>query len=605
MSEPALFACVAFVSSPELEPSVTYRVVRPDCRESWCLLGDPAGESVVLAQLQHNMSLAEEEDQGEERVGRAEETFQDEKQTEDGQLGGSLTCTWGQRGALAARLRELPAVREVVELPGWLSGPICSQLENLGAEPPPELRALVERAGLYPYQAEAVFFAVARAGRAWFGDTMGLGKTRQAVVAAEYFRGRKAAARGAPARALVLCPSSLCENWGQELAACLGVEARVVRKSGEGQLGAGAEVAVMSYTLFTKSMHQQVATWNPDVLVLDECHYLKESSSQRTRAVTRLSKRVEHVLLLTGTLLSKHVDLFSQLRLLAPMGGSFWPFQGRFGSLAQRAGNFASRFCSPRLKLFAGQTKIFDFAGDSHRVELARLLRCFVVRRTKEEVLDLPRKTRAHHHLPELPPDKLAWFQAELQAISAVRENQGSRPAEVLLMKLVRDTVDLKLPRILEYLRSSVLPALRKDPARKVLLFAHHHRVLDEVAGLVRAELGETALMSIDGRTPTKQRLLLCDRFQVLPAVRVAVLGICSAGTGLNLYRASRVFFLELGWDEKALLQAEDRAHRIGATEEVVVTYVVMRGSTDDTLLRSIRCKRERSEEVLQLATAL
>ena len=80
---------------------------------------------------------------------------------------------------------------------------------------------------------------------------------------------------------------------------------------------------------------------------------------------------------------------------------------------------------------------------------------------------------------------------------------------------------------------------------------------------------------------------------------------ITSAGTGLNLFRATRVFFLELGWDEKALLQAEDRAHRIGATEEVVVTYLILRGSTDDTLLRSIRCKRERSDEVLQLATTV
>ena len=340
------------------------------------------------------------------------------------------------------------------------------------------------------------------------------------------------------------------------------------------------------------------------MLVLDESHYLKNVSSMRSKAVARLAARAKHVFLLSGTPLSKHVDLFSQLRLLVPVGGAFWPFQGRFGAGAQaRAWNFAARYCRPKLKLFMGGRKVFDFSGDDRRVELARFLRCFLVRRLKEEVLDLPPKTIEHIRLPPLAPETGVWFRSELERVQAKRETEGSRPAEVLLLNLVRETVLLKKPHILGYVRSAVLPLLLEPDGPKVLLFAHHHTVLDDVAALLTAEMPTGSFVTIDGRTEGKRRLCIAEKFQNDPAIRAAVLGISSAGTGLNLYRASLVLFLELGWDEKALQQAEDRAHRLGATKEVVVRYLLLPGSTDDLVERAVRRKALRAADVLSQAT--
>jgi SNF2 family DNA or RNA helicase len=361
---------------------------------------------------------------------------------------------------------------------------------------------------------------------------------------------------------------------------------------------------VLSYTLLAQSRAKDATKWSPNVLVLDESHYLKNVSSQRSKAVARLASKARYVFLLSGTPLSKHVDLFSQLRLLTSVGGAFWPYLGRFAKGARpRAWNFAARYCNPQLKLFMGGRKIFDFSGDDRRVELARFLGCFLVRRLKEEVLDLPPKTVEHVRLQPLPPETKAWFRSELDRVQTKRESEGSRPAEVILLNLVRETVLLKKPHILSYVRSTILPDILRPDGPKVLLFAHHHVVLDDVAALLGAEAPPGAFITIDGRTEGKHRLCIAEKFQKDPNVRAAVLGISSAGTGLNLYRASLVVFLELGWDEKALQQAEDRAHRLGATREVRVRYLLLPGSTDDMVARAVRRKTERAADVLAQAT--
>ena len=101
------------------------------------------------------------------------------------------------------------------------------------------------------------------------------------------------------------------------------------------------------------------------------------------------------------------------------------------------------------------------------------------------------------------------------------------------------------------------------ESGQKFLVFGHHKEVLDAVEEAVRKTL-KTDFIRIDGSTPPSKRQILVNRFQEKDKVRVAILSITAAGTGLTLTAATTVVFAELYWGPTALLQCEDLAHRIG-----------------------------------------
>ncbi|KAH8072822.1 annealing helicase [Aureococcus anophagefferens] len=136
---------------------------------------------------------------------------------------------------------------------------------------------------------------------------------------------------------------------------------------------------------------------------------------------------------------------------------------------------------------------------------------------------------------------------------------------------------------------------LLANEGAKILLFAHHVAVLDALeADLVRGLKGSSAHFRIDGSTPPAERQRLVESFQNDPKVRCALLSVTAAGVGLTLTAASAVLFAELHWTPGVLVQAEDRAHRIGQRSSVNVHYLVLKDekdSVDMALWRSIARK--------------
>ena len=123
-------------------------------------------------------------------------------------------------------------------------------------------------------------------------------------------------------------------------------------------------------------------------------------------------------------------------------------------------------------------------------------------------------------------------------------------------------------------------------------MFAHHKSVMDALEqNLVRGLKGAKAMMRIDGTTPPRERQRLVEAFQNNPSTRLALLSVTAAGTGLTLTAASAVLFAELHWTPGVLVQAEDRAHRIGQHASVNVHYLVLKDesqSVDMALWRAI-----------------
>ncbi|TFK03620.1 SWI/SNF-related matrix-associated actin-dependent regulator of chromatin subfamily A-like protein 1 [Platysternon megacephalum] len=116
----------------------------------------------------------------------------------------------------------------------------------------------------------------------------------------------------------------------------------------------------------------------------------------------------------------------------------------------------------------------------------------------------------------------------------------------------------------------------------KFLVFAHHKIVLNAISEAL--ENKHVGYIRIDGSTSSAERQSLCQKFQFSEKHSVAVLSLTAANTGLTLSSADLVVFAELFWNPGVLIQAEDRAHRIGQTSSVNVHYLVAKGTADDYL---------------------
>ena len=103
----------------------------------------------------------------------------------------------------------------------------------------------------------------------------------------------------------------------------------------------------------------------------------------------------------------------------------------------------------------------------------------------------------------------------------------------------------------------------------------------------------------IDGSTGSSLRKYLCDAFQTDDKVRVALLSITAANTGLTLTAAHMVVFAELFWNPGILTQAEDRAHRIGQTDSVSIEYLVAQG-TYKCYYRVFQVKVDETKQLFQ-----
>jgi SNF2 family DNA or RNA helicase len=159
-------------------------------------------------------------------------------------------------------------------------------------------------------------------------------------------------------------------------------------------------------------------------------------------------------------------------------------------------------------------------------------------------------------------------------------EEEGE-PREI--MQAFRRTAEAKIHGVAAYVEHLIQSDV------KFLLFAHHHVMLDALENKLR-ELS-TSYIRIDGTTPLKKRHALVDIFQCEPSVKVALLSITACGQGLTLTAASTVVFAELYWVVGQMLQAEDRAHRIGQVQMVDVQYCIAEGSVDELVYKSLNKK--------------
>uniref|UniRef100_A0A0A9D1M8 Helicase C-terminal domain-containing protein n=1 Tax=Arundo donax TaxID=35708 RepID=A0A0A9D1M8_ARUDO len=160
-----------------------------------------------------------------------------------------------------------------------------------------------------------------------------------------------------------------------------------------------------------------------------------------------------------------------------------------------------------------------------------------------------------------------------------------------LISKMYTDSAEAKIPAVLDYLDT----VLQADC--KFLIFAHHVTMIDAIEQYLLKK--KVKCIRIDGKTPVTTRQTLVTDFQNKDDIRAAVLSIKAGGFGLILTAASTVFFAELSWTPGDVIQAEDRAHRIGQVSSVNVYYLLAHDTIDDMIWGSIQGKLENLGQML------
>ncbi len=448
---------------------------------------------------------------------------------------------------------------------------------NLNEAPPGFSVPVPEFCELMPFQIAGVHYAKDRA-NCLIGDAPGLGKTIQAIALAN-LRGCK--------RVLVVCPANVRPQWARQIKIWSTLPRVVVYpvfKSSDG-VHPTANYVITSFEVARDGLWDTLRSYNWDLLVIDEGHYLKTPDAARTRALFGASKqskcryagtggiseRAEQIVALTGTPLpNRPRECYTLANALDPSSVDWMNFN-----------SFKDRFNPGGRDMDSGATWEYT----ARLPELNARLRCnFMVRRLKEDVLkDLPAKR--YEIVPveltgkiamALHAEKMLDFDEEEMlrrsggkidgAISTVRRQMGEAMASAVLEHLL---------------------TLLDGGVEKLVVFAHHHSVLE----VLQKGMARHGCLRVDGGTSARGKNQAVEKFKFDPRLKVFLGQMQSIATGTDGLQdvATHCVLAEASWVHGDNEQAVDRLHRMGQKGSVLAQLMVAPGSISERILgRSI-----------------
>uniref|UniRef100_A0A4W3I9W2 Zinc finger RANBP2-type containing 3 n=1 Tax=Callorhinchus milii TaxID=7868 RepID=A0A4W3I9W2_CALMI len=428
---------------------------------------------------------------------------------------------------------------------------------------------------LLPFQKEGIKFALERNGRCMLADEMGLGKTIQAIAVAYMYK--------AEWPLLIVVPSSLKYPWIEEIEKWIPElnpeDVNLIdNKTDIGRIQT-SKVTILGYGLLTtdaRMLIDALCEQHFQVVIVDESHYMKSRNAARSTILAPIVQKAARAVLLTGTpALGRPEELFMQIDALYPR---------KFGTWSE----YSKKYCNAHVRYF-GKRAQWDCKGASNLDELHLCLSKIMIRRMKDEVLtQLPPKVR--QRIPfDLGKDASKEMNASIEEWEKLMRKLHSCSTETdnpfiqvmgLITHMYKQTAIAKAGAVKDYIKMML-----QNEKLKFLVFAYHLSMLQACTEAVIEN--KVGYIRIDGSVPSSERIHLVHQFQNDPDKRVAILSIKAAGQGLTFTAATHVVFAELYWDPGHLVQAEDRAHRIGQSSSVHIHYLVAK-ETMDTFMWSM-----------------
>ncbi len=446
----------------------------------------------------------------------------------------------------------------------------------------------------FDHQVEGVRWML-KAGNALLADEMGLGKSLQAltVAAFDYDRGADTI--------VVVTLATLKGNWLEEIRQHTFFDVEVLTgtpRQREKQLGLWRTdktgILIVNY-------EQVVAHWEdlnalePDVVIYDEAHALKNRRSQRTKACLKLTGKRQIVV--TGSPMLNHVDeLWTLLHRLDPEGyPKYWTFRQRYVVY----GGFQGK----------------QIVGVKNERELNRKLATVMLRRLKKDVLDLPDKQYVKVWLDLTAPQRKLYDEAFHEQTITLPDDPTPLQLENALVKFLRlkeicgsagtiegyDDVSVKLDRAVELIAEAV------DGGEPIVVLTQFRSILRFLGE--RLSKASIPWWELHGDVPQAERVptirawsdaakygepgAMCCMFQV-------------GGVGLNMTAASKIILLDKLYVPKLNEQAVDRVHRIGVsdTKPVQIFELLCRKTIEQRIERILSGKDKTFDAVVEGDTA-
>lgn len=423
---------------------------------------------------------------------------------------------------------------------------------------------------LYPFQQAGVDYTTRRT-HSLIGDSPGLGKTPMAIVTANEIEAK---------RVLVVCPASIRKQWADRIREWSTMEGRYViypiYGSKDGVHPAAAWTVVSYDLLRSPVIHACLREGRYDLIILDECHYLKTPSAARTKALfdvdNGLSNSAGAILGLTGTPLpNRPRECYTLSRNLC------W---GAIDYMSERS--FQDRFNPVELRKGKNGGK-YQIEKTGRLLELQNRLRAnFMVRRQKRDVLEqLPDIQHEIVHVEETGGIRRALKEEKLLNIDP--ENLSGIDAKILgHISTVRMMMGVaKAPLVADYVNT-----LMEGGEEKLVVFTWHREVLD----ILERSLSKWKPVRIDGSVPSNRRSTLIERFIHERDCGVFLGNLQSIGEGVDGLQkvCNRAVFAECSWTPSHNDQGIGRLERIGAVGHgILIEFLVAEGSLDERVLGS------------------
>lgn len=410
---------------------------------------------------------------------------------------------------------------------------------------------------LYPYQLVAAEFLERAGGCALICDTVGLGKSGEALTWIQ---------NHPEARPVVIvAPASVKHQWYDYCYEWLKTDDLVEVITGTRDQFIG-DIIILNYDILKKNL-SKLKELNPQVIIYDEFHKIKNYKTQRTIAATDLALDVPHKILLSGTpWYNATKELWPPLCIVDPEKYNKRTFF-----------SWHKKYCG------AKQTKYgWDFSGNTNTKELAEELKHIMIRRTEEDVFDdLPELIRTvipitisnRHIYNKAKDDHIAWILEEKGKIAANRAERAEHLTRIEYLKqlVAEGKTKYAIQWIGDYLTSE----------DKLVTFTMHKTV----TAAIMEKFKGTAL-KIDGSISTgKERLDIANKFETDPKIKIIVCNMIAASEGLNLGVSKAVLFLEQGWSPKLHEQCEGRIkglRQAGRDRNLIYSYYIVGYNTID-----------------------
>ena len=416
---------------------------------------------------------------------------------------------------------------------------------------------------LMPFQKSGLGF-LSDNPRALLADEMGLGKTVQALALL---------CQKAAFPALIIPPPHLVRNWQRETARFVhlpdGTRVHVIRGLKPYELPP-ADVYIAHYLLL-RGWKQALPEFGFRAVIFDEVQELRHAGTEKYSAATLISGDCETVIGLSGT------PIYNR-------GGEIWNvinaidyhFLGDWES-------FTRQWC-------------YGYGGDIVKDPraLGEFLRRegMMLRRTKSDVLpQLPPKRRL---VQEIDWDDTVYREQLMPVIDSLKALRGETDAA--RRAIIEDSISQTERRATGIAKAPYVCACVRtmlDAGEKVLLFAHHHAVMD----IYKTELKKYNPVFITGRESERAKDNALSDFMT-GRTDICCISL-RAASGLNLQRASCVVFGEMDWSPAVHSQAEDRAHRIGQRDSLLCYYLVSPRGSDQEMQQALGLKVSQFVELM------